>query len=381
MNMPPSNNVFAIFAVMLTATAPAFVVAQECTENCIELTRSDSTTLPIPLNPSQPVQISPLTGVISATTTEVFSCASDVGCEGVDVSLSPTQGGFFTVNGGSSASVPQTGSVTFDWFARGGWSCEATGLQGTTWPGPGKSARGPLSVSVSGLEPGVAHTAGLSCNNGPASAIAADVTINVEASELQIPMECQGRQPGNAQATKICESNGFNNPNTAINCFDYASLFGAIFPGSTGSGRDFFTNENEFVALKFNTETLTLSSGRWSRVPPQIAPTATGPKIMTISKCPGDFDQDLIAQEMQDPDCYVKTQSVLKESVRWHRAGTTDPGGSCELPAGAQDGGDFFLNIFYTNDSAGTAPSDLQWGCGTFESATSCADNFAPSAN
>lgn len=365
-----------LLAALVLAVTSAGAVAQ----SRIDLQQTGNPTLQIPLDPSQPVTISPLDGVINATADASFSCSTGGTCADVRVSLDAVDGGFFRVNGSSSATVPTTGSVTFSWNAPGGWTCQGTGFTGTTWAGTGKAPSDTEPVSAGGLQPGQ-YTAGLTCSNGPVSDTAANVSITVEQSGLVIPQQCQGRQPASADVAAACETNGFQNGsivvNPNVNCLSYASLFRGPFPGDTGSGADFFNFANKYTALEFNTTGLTFAKGRWARVTPQIAPTFTGNKIMTISQCPGDFDQTKITQEMGDSDCYVKTQFGVKESVEWHRAGTADPGGSCVL----QPGQTYWLNIFYTNDPAGTAPSQLQWACGTEgASAIACADNLAPSA-
>jgi len=358
----------SIFAVFMHGPAQA--------QTTIELDQDGNPFLSIPLDDTQPVTINPETGELRATAASGFSCSTG-GCEDVQVSFASADGGFFIVDGGSSTSVPETGSVTFDWGARGAWECQGSGLPGTNWNNPGKLPFGPLIVSVSNLAPGN-YDAGLTCSNGAGNVDSATtVQINVQESSLQIPPQCQGRQPASAVATPICVTDDRGNPRGDINCFAYASVFGGEFPGST-QGKDFFTDIDQYVAMEFSTAGLTESDGRWNRVPPQVPPTTTGSKIWTISQCPGDFDREAITSEMGDSDCYVKTADVLLPSVRWHRAGTQEPiGGACEL----QPNQTYFMNIMYSTDPAGTPPANLTWDCQSNSAAQSCSDNIAPNFN
>lgn len=358
---------FALALVILAVVSQHSATAQ----TTIELDQDGSPFLTIPLDDTQPVTIDPLTGELHAAAASGFSCTTGGGCEDVQISFASPDGGFFTVDGGNSTSVPETGSVTFDWGARGAWECQGTGLPGTTWNGAGKLPFGPFTVSVSDLEPG-AYDAGLTCSNGPGNTASATlVRVNVQESSIQIPAECEGRQPAQAVPAQICESNGVFGPNTTINCFFYASLFGDAFPG-TGQAKDFFLERDQYVALEFDTTGLTQSNGGWAVEGASIPPTSGGNRIMTISQCPGDFDQDAIESEM-GPGCYVKTGGFTP-SVTWKRAGTV--GSQCELDLDRT----YYLNIIFTSDPAGTPPGTLDWSC-TDPQADACGVNIQPSFN
>lgn len=339
-------------------------------QTTIELNQDGNPFLSIPLDDSQSVTIDPITGEIQASAASGFSCSTG-GCEDVQVSFAGADGGFFNVNGGSNTSVPETGSVTFDWGARGAWECQGTGLPGTNWNNAGKLPFGPFSVSVSSLDPGN-YDAGLICSNGAASAASAStVRVTVQESSIDIPAECDGRQPAQAIPTQLCESNGTAGPNTDVNCFFYASLFDAAFPG-TQRGREFFLDRDRYAALEFDTTGMTETNGGWAFEAASIPPTNGGNRIMTISQCPGDFDRNAIESEM-GPGCYVKTGGFTP-SVTWKRAGTA--GSQCELQLNTT----YYLNIIFTKDPAGTPPSELDWSCENTE-ADACGVNIQPSFN
>lgn len=359
------NNLIAPVLVLCTVLVTPVLMAQ----STIELQQQDGTVLSIPLDTTQPVRINPGTGSLDATASSEFSCSGD--CQ---ISLDPAVGGFFIVDGETSTTVPETGGVTFDWRARGAWQCRGTGLPGTTWAAPGKNPWGPFSVSVSPLDPGT-YQAALECSNGAGNTVVSNpVEIVVQETDLQIPLECQGRQPANATPTALCERTarplGFVE---STNCFDYSSVFGAEFPGITGQGVAIGQSRDTYFAMEFNTGSTTAIRGNWTFESPQISPTTTGSKLMTISQCPGDFDQTAIENEM-GPNCYLHTGSSFLNSVGWKLPGGT--GARCELDPGKT----YYLNMIYTTDPAGTPPSELQWGCQDSSTTSGCGNNMTPSA-
>ena len=125
--------------------------------------------------------------------------------------------------------------------------------------------------------------------------------------------------------------------------------------------------------MEFSTAGLTESSGLWIFEGAQVSPTFGGPKILTISECPGDFDQQAIQSEMGS-NCYVRTGGFTP-SLNWKRTGTS--GAKCELDLNKT----YYFNMMYTTDPAGTLPSELQWNCQESSSATGCGNIVAPSAS
>ncbi|MEX0915582.1 MAG: hypothetical protein WD397_01520 [Wenzhouxiangellaceae bacterium] len=361
------NNLVAPLLVLCTVSVTPLVFAQ----STIELEQPDGTVLSIPLdtNEEPAVRINPGTGSLEAKASPAFSCSGD--CQ---ISFDGADGGFFIVDGDTSTTVPETGGVTFDWRARGAWQCRGTGLPGTTWSDPGKNPWGPFSVSVSPLEPGTTYQAALECSNGVGNTVVSDtVEIRVQENDIQIPAECEGRQPASAVPTALCELSTHNTWIGSTNCFEYASLFGQEFPGFTGQGKNFALERDTYVALEFSTAGLSHSKGLWTFETPNLAPTTRGPRLMTISQCPGDFDRDAIEAEMGS-NCYVRTDT-LQKSVFWKQAGTS--GARCELDLDKT----YYLNMIYTTDPAGTPPAELEWACGSNESTSGCGDLTAPSAS
>lgn len=327
----------------------------------------DPPPLLIPLDPAVPVDLDVGTGDLEATAEAGFVCAS--GCDEVDVSLASADEGFFRVNGGSAAQVDEGGSVRFDWRARGAWTCSGTlrdsagaVVTGTSWPGSGKLPFGPETVVMS-VEPDT-YSATITCSNGPENDTAGPLQVEVSPSDLDIPPECQGRQPGGAAASNVCWKG-----NEQVNCFSYDDVFGE-FPGSSNAV-EFFQENGTYTAMGFDTTGLTATSGSWVFDLPQFDVGGQGPKLMTISECPGDFDRDAIQQEMGS-FCYEQVQGLT--NLRWKRAGTT--GARCELDLNTQ----YYLNILYSTDPEGTAPADLTWDC-SGNATDDCGNLMAPAVS
>lgn len=343
--------------LLMVSTATTAQVEKE-----LEIQRPDDAAIPVPLDETVPVIIDPVTGDITVTAEPGFECGS--GCEDVEVSMAGSDGELL-VNGETSVEVPENQSVTFQWAARGAFSCIGTGeLVGTAWNSQTRAPSGAATVALQGLEPGT-YTAGIECSNGPASDTRGPVTINIAPSDLEIPAGCEGRQPGSAAATGTC-ING--EPDT--NCFSYQEVFTDPFPGES-RGREFVTQADTFVAMKFSTDGLSASSGGWSFQTPQFASRNTGSKQMSISTCPGDFDADAIASDMGSTSCIVKT-SAITPTVRWKRAG--ESGLACPLEVGRE----YYLNIIYTSDAVSDDPGTIQYDCGGLAD-SECANLTSPS--
>lgn len=353
-------------AVFLTLAALG-LYAPVMAQTTLELEKADGTTLSIPLDETQPVNIDPSTGGLAATATSEFSCSG--GCEDVQISFDAVDQGFFDVNGGGSTSVIEGGSVTFNWRARGAWTC-AGNLRDSSdasvtvngWSdGIALLPFGSEPVSLSGLDPAV-YSASMTCSNGAGNrAFSASVDIEVRPSQLQVPESCEGRQPGSAQASNVCWYG-----NESVDCFSYDDVFGE-FPGSQNS-IEFFQDNNTYTTMEFDTTGLTAQSGSWVFETAQFPVGGQGPKLMSLSLCPGDFDQEAIQREMGD-FCYVSTSGG--GSLRWKRPGVI--GARCEL----QTDQTYYLNILYTTDGEGTPPSELEWNC-SGEDTASCGNFMAP---
>ncbi len=88
-------------------------------------------------------------------------------------------------------------------------------------------------------------------------------------------------------------------------------------------------------------------------------------KIMTISPCPGDFDQE---SNLEESGCYMES---FTQNLRW---GGVDSGQPCRLEADRE----YYWNILYTNDDPGTPAVDIQPNPDCVESSQPCGNLYAP---
>ena len=160
---------------------------------------------------------------------------------------------------------------------------------------------------------------------------------------------CEGRQPAGMVPAESCFYG------TSKSCLEYPEIFGQ-FPGIPG-GREILTKRNEYIAMEFNTGEFKRLRGSWNfSALPVSVPGGHGPRITSISKCPGDFERQKIANEMNSSDCYVKSEGV-RQSVSWKQRGVS--GARCPLEPNTT----YYFNILYTDAQSGTPPSQLHWKC------------------
>ena len=187
-------------------------------------------------------------------------------------------------------------------------------------------------------------------------------------SSSQTP-SCEERVPQHMSRSSICtifRHNEYGN----VDCYRYDAVYRTSFPGHS-QARQLAQQRDEYYAFEFSTQGVSPNLyGAWQYIVAQIAPTFNGPYIMTISKCPGDFDREAIEQDM-GPDCYIR-QSGFRLSVQY----SLDPQrpNRCIL----EEGQTYYLNLVYTNSPAGTNPQEINWQCGSDPSWNVCSHNTAP---
>jgi hypothetical protein len=299
------------------------------------------------------VNLDPLSGNLTATPLDPAACSATTDCTDVDVSISS-----FVV---SPSTVNQGQNVTFSWSGRGAWSCEGSGLAGTTWNGT-KLPSGSQVVSTASLTPDTTYSVDLECSNGPVLDTA-NVSLTVNESGGGggggVPQFCvdDGRVPpaGLTQDTTILVSNG------SAQTVTWEQVFDLNFP--FGNGPDVAINRDRYASLRFNTGTL--STGTSGRIAFDFTQTflPTGRKVVTISECPGDFTT-LLSNACRVTD-------LGNGAIRWEIV--TGGGFDCRL----QPNTDYYLNILYTQDTA--PPYD--WSCSGASNpstATQCGDIVSP---
>lgn len=322
-------------------------------------------------------------GNINVTPVDPEACTATGTCEGVEVAINS-----FTINSqASSVTVAQGENLTFRWQTRGAWACDGSGLSG--WTGNGKSANnsGGISVSTNSITPGN-YVASLNCYNGSVEA-ASPSTVAIEVTDDEpppptTPEGCEDRTLPSTWARKTTGSNscsyqyqGSHGLITTHDCrhfnqvwpFDFdqqESLQRVLGVGTTNNGR-------AYIALEFNSGNLDPSASKKFTVgQPQSSNLDNGPKLYSISRCPGDFNAAEILDEM-GPGCI---KSSLISSFSWGGTDSWSNSNVCALEPNTR----YYFNIIYTNSPVGTDPSQIvPWpdcasgaGCGTRYSA----DNY-----
>ena len=315
------------------------------------------------------------TGLVAPSTAGTYqlilNCDSDVSAQAsLQVSAPPPEpvaiSAFnFRVNSGTTQpaqnlTVDEGANLRISWSTSNATSCEALGtLNG--WTGASIPVSGSRDVTL-GSEGG---TVRLRCVNSNDASSAETQTFEVTV-QPPVPQECANRRPSNWQRQTDCIFN-----DSTRDCTSYEAVFGS-WPG-TPNARQFFLRQNHYVAMRF-VPPANMSSNFEASISveePQFGLSSTGTKIFTISRCPGDFDRAKITEEMGTQRCYFR-QITAGDSFLF--GGLTSQGSfRCKF-APPPNGEPLYLNIVYTDDPAGTNPTQLNWGCG---GDTLCANRFA----
>ncbi len=109
----------------------------------------------------------------------------------------------------------------------------------------------------------------------------------------------------------------------------------------------------QYIALEFDSAALPPDdSGQLNVNIPQADPLLSRRKLMTMSTCPGDFNQEAIEAEL-GPGCYRES---FTNNFRWGGTDHTDAIGRCGLEPHTT----YYLNIIHTNDELGTPIDELE---------------------
>ncbi|MCC5866039.1 MAG: hypothetical protein JJU31_13030 [Wenzhouxiangella sp.] len=267
----------------------------------------------------------------------------------------------FRVNSGTTQpaqnlTVDEGANLRISWSTTNADSCTALGtLAG--WAGASLAANGSRDIAI-GPSGG---TVQLRCTNAATEMAAQTQTFQINVAPAGVPPECGLQHPGFWTRQTDCI---FNEP--FRDCTQWESVF-AGWPG-TSAARNFFLSQNQYVAMEFVPPVSTPENFQIqiNFNEPQFGIPSTGTKIVTISPCPGDFDRASVTKKMGTDHCYLK-QSFPGQAFL---IGGPDSPGSfrCKFEP---DGQRLYLNIVYSADPAGTAPAELQWGCG---GASQCAN-------
>ena len=316
-------------------------------------------------------------------------CSGDSGgdltCDDLDVSVGAST--FRGNNGTTSVTVEEGNSVSFTWSSRGAWECEGRSTDLVNWDGrtglPPSSAQATTSqrtLSTAGLARVTPYTATLRCANGPVWVDeSVSITVTEPDGETETPTGCDApeRQPPSGwtrltTGNLTCVRTNTGNLVSSADCRDWLGIWPDGLLGTSGQTRRFAlrnSNARDYIAIKFNTG--------------DMSPTATGAfglntasgfesarKIMTVSKCPGDFSYDAIKAET---NCL---RATTIQSLFW---GGEDAAPPCTLEANT----DYYWNIVYTEAplESGLTGQDIQAHSLCAESGITCGNVVNPTVS
>lgn len=298
-------------------------------------------------------------GSIEVTSDQPLRC--DDGCDTVQVGDLSFSASRTTVEVGED--------IVLSWNSRGAWDCKAGGTLpdwNTRADLPPSSAQALASqrrVDTAGLEPG-SYSVTLLCENGPASSdegLPRSLTINLDEPpelEADLPEYCSDanrRAPSDwlrmntgSQSCHWSSTSWLGNSD----CREWSEVFGAPFDPE-GTGTTVYLGPRissglSYIALRFNSgDVAPTDRGRF------IVNTAPGMqstrKLMTVSRCPGDFNEKAIFdRDTGGTGCMIST---VLDALQW---GGPEDTRTCKLEPNTQ----YFLNIVYTDDRP---DGDLTW--------------------
>ncbi|MBB6087751.1 hypothetical protein [Wenzhouxiangella marina] len=270
-----------------------------------------------------------------------------------------------TVNGSSSATSIQPGdTLAVAWTTSNAQTCQGSG-DFPNWAGTKAVSGNQQITTLSTLGEG-SYTVRLQCTNDAGSSQLVTRTVSVNAAA---PTECSGRAllgQGTLSnwARKTTGSNSclWSNPpeNQLVqtaDCRNFGDVWPAVWPGGGNVSRNLFVagTRPEFIAMQFNSGNIPAGqSGSIGLESPQFAGATAAFKMWSISRCPGDFNKDLIDAEM-GPGCIRRDSFTFLESFDWGGEAFRTSTSRCALEPNTT----YYLNLIWTQDVAGTPPQDI----------------------
>ena len=294
-------------------------------------------------------------GSISATPVDVSVCQTSGNCEGVTVAV--TEFGFAGTDS-RALTVDEGDTVELNWRSSGATTCQPI----STFPAWRDKAfvktdsrdatLAQRSVDTTDSAASGAYELKLQCANGSVtSTIDASSTLSLTVNEVVAPSptSCEGRDPisGWTQLTTGSLSCLFGD--FSADCRSWSpNLWPNPFVETGSLTRKILTNRSakrQYVAIEFSTKGLSSTAdGRFNF-------TSAGgvirqePLIVTISKCPGDFNPD------QPSGCYFTPTF----SFKWRAPQSLDSA-NCVLEPNST----YYLNMLSSSSPAGTVPSKIE---------------------
>jgi len=147
-------------------------------------------------------------------------------------------------------------------------------------------------------------------------------------------------------------------PSPVADCRFYDQVWPSAWPSATVR-RDLFVEGDEgrqFIAMEFDSGDIPFDhEGRLTQEVPQFTGANAAAKMWSISRCPGDFNKELLDAEM-GPGC-IRASGVT-DSFRYGgpSAAIFESTRDCSLQPNTR----YFLNIVFTQDEAGSPPEDIE---------------------
>jgi len=149
-------------------------------------------------------------------------------------------------------------------------------------------------------------------------------------------------------------------PDPTTDCRHFDTVWARPWPGNAVT-MNLFMEGNEgrqFIALEFDSGNIPFDhQGALTQEVPQFGGASSATKLWSISRCPGDFNKDLVDAEM-GPGCVREDEFGITQAFSWGgpASANVDDLRRCALQPNTR----YFLNIVFTQDEAGTAPEEIQ---------------------
>lgn len=294
-------------------------------------------------------------GSVTATPVDSSVCQSTNSCEGVTVSVT----GFDYVGTLSRAiTVDEGETVELAWRSSGATSCEPVGdfppwaTKATLQSDSRDADVTQRTFSTADMASASTYELKLKCTNGSIqSTIGASSTLELTVNEVVAPSptSCEGRDPISGWTRLTTGTLSCLYGDSSADCRTWSPT---LWPNSfleTGTlTRKILTNRSDkqqYVAIEFSTQGMSSSADGRFNFTSAGGEIRQEPLIVTISKCPGDFNPD------QPSGCYFTPSFNFK----W-RAPESSDSADCVLEPNSI----YYLNMLSSNSGPGTLPNNIQ---------------------
>lgn len=244
----------------------------------------------------EPIDLAPGSQVVVDTNGNVVISSADGELTCVANTVPPVVN--LLANGAAVTTINSGDNVTVTWSHQFGDTCSATGGTGTNWSTTNVQATSGTRVLTNVTS---STTLGLECTNlfGTTTDTA---SINIQGTTggfagFEPPADCPSTAPAPVNTDREDPLELFcNSTCRQLVANNFEGAFGSKWPGISNSKPEMFVGRNKYVAIGFNTGDRCTGSGctrtngfiEW-----ESSVIGDGGKIVSISRCPGDFSQSL----------------------------------------------------------------------------------------